>query len=789
MPVAKSETCFPVMPSRLCYLLLAATFLTFSHHSAAQVPLLTKKATTSPSPKADAPVDTEDRLKKALADTRNALAKLNDADAEVHLPEGITPAALADRRQDLDQLARTLSRHISQLEAVGQAESDLTSARAASASWGGFDEKPPYSILLIDDLANRQELLNAKKESFQSSISLFQRTLDGIERELPIAEAEKNKTLDVLSQTETATPAAKWQADAAAAKYQLLFSRAEAIQSNLQLLKTQLATSTTQGNLLAKQLRTARSNSQFNDADYQKLLKIASDRQAAIHKLVIAAENKKPDAQNAKNRARINLDKLVAASPDNPSTPEIETARLTLTAADMKLDVLQMTSETLTGLEGIESYPAVAYKNRRTLSEASSKAERDAAMQSLISIRDRLNAWEVVSSNELAAVTSDLGQLSNTAAAIPTDDLRARPLADQREALWDRQTILQRANQSTGSLRKNFDRWINDYSKGQTKSVGAWVTDSFSDSWALVTKVWQFNVAHYDVSTFDGGTITKGVQLGTVIKALLFFGIAYYIAARVSRRLQGILIRRVHIGEAQASTMRNWVMILVGVGLAIATLNFLSIPLTVFAFFGGALAIGLGFGTQTLIKNFISGIIVLFERKIRVGDIIDVGGLSGTIAEINTRSSVLRGADGKETLVPNSVFLENRITNLTLTNRRVRKLLPIRVEYGTLPQKVMPILTDCVERHGLVLKEPAPVVTLEEFADAGLIFGIYYWTEFNSKTNGDVVASDIRIMIDKRFAEAGIKMPTPTRDFPIKTVSPLQFTLIKPPSETDEPAE
>jgi small-conductance mechanosensitive channel len=265
--------------------------------------------------------------------------------------------------------------------------------------------------------------------------------------------------------------------------------------------------------------------------------------------------------------------------------------------------------------------------------------------------------------------------------------------------------------------------------------------------------VWDFNVSKYEEITPTGAKNVRTVQLGTIIKALVFFGVAYWILARISRRMQRLVVSRIHMGEAQANTLRTWVMIVVGFGLAIATLNFLSIPLTLFAFFGGALAIGLGFGTQTLIKNFISGIIVLFERKIRVGDVVDIGGVSGTITEINTRSSVLRGGDGKETLVPNSLFLENRVTNLTLSNRRVRRLVTIRVSAKAAPHLVSVILKECAERHGLILKDPAPYVTLEDIVENANIFGIYYWTEFNDKTNADVVASDLRFMAEKRIGE------------------------------------
>jgi small-conductance mechanosensitive channel len=152
------------------------------------------------------------------------------------------------------------------------------------------------------------------------------------------------------------------------------------------------------------------------------------------------------------------------------------------------------------------------------------------------------------------------------------------------------------------------------------------------------------------------------LPLGQLISALLLFVIGYFAASKITRRMQSILVSRGRIGEAQSSTLRRWFMALLAFLLAILTLKILNIPLTVFAFLGGALVIGIGFGTQTMIKNFISGIIVLFEGNIRVGDILNVDGIVGTVSEINTRSSILRSADGVETLIPNSVFLENKIT-------------------------------------------------------------------------------------------------------------------------------
>jgi small-conductance mechanosensitive channel len=184
-----------------------------------------------------------------------------------------------------------------------------------------------------------------------------------------------------------------------------------------------------------------------------------------------------------------------------------------------------------------------------------------------------------------------------------------------------------------------------------------------------------------------------------------------------------------------------------------------------------------GFGTQTIIKNFISGIILLFERKVRVGDTIEVDGIVGVVSEINTRSSIIRSFNGIENLIPNSLFLENRVVNWTLNNRLIRREIRLGVTYGTSTQDVVKILTEAAERHGLVLDDPAPIATLSNFGDNSLDFILYFWIEQNDKTSAIVVESDLRMIIEKRLTDAGITVPFPQRDVHLTTSQPLQIQI------------
>ena len=210
------------------------------------------------------------------------------------------------------------------------------------------------------------------------------------------------------------------------------------------------------------------------------------------------------------------------------------------------------------------------------------------------------------------------------------------------------------------------------------------------------------------------------------------------------------------------------------------------LTLTAFAFLGGALAIGVGFGTQTLLKNFISGIILLFERPLRVGDVVEVAGITGTIKRIGIRASLIQHFDGIDTLVPNSTLLENQLTNWNFSNSVIRHSVLVGVAYGSPTREVSRLLFAVAKEHGLVEDDPAPEVRLDNFADNSLTFSLLVWLD-TKKTSRDTLASDLRYMIEKAFAEAGVTISFPQRDLHFDAATPLRVELSRSPVTTTFP--
>jgi potassium-dependent mechanosensitive channel len=215
----------------------------------------------------------------------------------------------------------------------------------------------------------------------------------------------------------------------------------------------------------------------------------------------------------------------------------------------------------------------------------------------------------------------------------------------------------------------------------------------------------------------------------------------------------------------------------------ILSMMVVKIPLTIFAFMGGALAIGAGFGMQNLLKNLISGLMLLFERPFRPGDVVEVGGIRGRIMDIGVRSSHILDANGIETLIPNSTFIEQNVTNWTLSSKSVRIVINVGIAYGSPVKEVNILLLEVADRHGLVLKEPVPQVLFEDFGSDALIFGLYVWVIINPDISWKTIASDLRYMISKTLAENGIVIAFPQRDIHLDTSRPLEVRVLADASD------
>ncbi|HYD19598.1 MAG TPA: mechanosensitive ion channel domain-containing protein [Patescibacteria group bacterium] len=217
---------------------------------------------------------------------------------------------------------------------------------------------------------------------------------------------------------------------------------------------------------------------------------------------------------------------------------------------------------------------------------------------------------------------------------------------------------------------------------------------------------------------------------------------------------------------------------------ALVALSTIGIDLTAFAIFGGAVGVGLGFGLQKIASNFISGIILLVERSVEVGDLIEMstGGVTGIVKKTGARYTLVESYDSREIMIPNEDFITQRVINWTLSDARGLLRLPISVAYGTDLDRAREVMLSAAKSHPRCLADPAPTAMLTEFTDLAINFSLNIWVA-DIREKRVTTQSEILFSVWRKFLEAGIGMPHQNREWSNKTLE----KALAPPEPAPEP--
>jgi len=238
------------------------------------------------------------------------------------------------------------------------------------------------------------------------------------------------------------------------------------------------------------------------------------------------------------------------------------------------------------------------------------------------------------------------------------------------------------------------------------------------------------------------------------------------------------LTRRLVIDAGAAAAFEMVAYYALLTAFTITALRVVSFPLTAFTILGGALAIGIGFGSQNVMNNFISGLILMLERPIRVGDVVHVEGTYGQVERIGARSTRIRASDSTHMILPNSFFLEHAVVNWTLSDDLLRCQVDVGVAYGSPTREVESRLRQAIVRQAEVLPSPAPTIVFADFGDNSLCFQCYFWIRARTPLERARTESNVRYAIDDGFREAGITIAFPQRDVHLDGLGPVEVRLL-----------
>lgn len=273
------------------------------------------------------------------------------------------------------------------------------------------------------------------------------------------------------------------------------------------------------------------------------------------------------------------------------------------------------------------------------------------------------------------------------------------------------------------------------------------------------------------------------VTIGGLLAGAVVFYIFYTVAFDSRRVLRRFVLPKAGFDPSLTQALAviaAYALLLAGL---LISLRVIGIPLTAFTVIAGGLAVGLGFGLQELVSNFVSGFILLFEGSIAPGNVIEVGDTFGTVEDVGLRSTRVRNRDNVELIVPNSRFLNEEVVNFTRSDSRVRLRISVGVSYNEQPRAVERALL-AAANHPLVLSDPEPTVQFMDFGDNSLDFDLLVWT--NDPLRRGRIRSDLRYQIWDALQEQGMEIPFPQRDLHIRSVTaPANGGLwpAAPPSE------
>lgn len=268
---------------------------------------------------------------------------------------------------------------------------------------------------------------------------------------------------------------------------------------------------------------------------------------------------------------------------------------------------------------------------------------------------------------------------------------------------------------------------------------------------------------------------TPLVKLGDTsltLGKLLYLALLILVIVWVSGKMKRIFLRRIlsksqmDIGAQQAvATILHYILVLVGLMIVLETSG---IDLTTLNVLAGAVGVGIGLGLQEIVNNFISGLVILFERPIKINDRIQVGDVDGKVTDIKARSTTVLTNDNVSIIIPNSKFITENVINWTHNDAKMRFRIPVGVAYGSDPHRVKEALFAAAASHEGVLEEPKPNVWFRAFGDSSLDFELLVWTS-SMVHNPGRFTSDLNYAIHDKLKEFDITVPFPQRDLHLKS--------------------
>ena len=674
---------------------------------------------------------------------------------------GITLTQLQERTVKLRELNSVYQRLLTALKKkkVLEKEEVLLKEKEQTQQQTTLSKNPPYPLSFYDTILDKLITDDHKKETAVLGISLAEKALADARAKLEESGQDLRKSKEKLGTMEPgeATGKLRWEQEQARLKLetaQAIFDLQRTTSQNLSI-EVQLAeqnADVTQQNLIW-----VRKNLHFDSADLEKQIEAINRNRDDLQK-----------RQKDQLRGQMKVETAWLQAQERLANARKKTD---IALAKARLELLEQTEDMLNLLNQQEQ----VWRNRYALVKGGVDQEKiDAWKKEIeagkVKIERAMRLQESYQNSLQPQITSLEKQLSDQGFS---KDLR-RALENRLGALRTLERGgIEYLSMLQATLRLN-QRLLDEITH-KRDHVDLW--KKLTALTGMVKNIWDLELWVID---------DHAVTVKKLVMALIVLIIGFTFVKRIFLFWVRGLLARVHMKETTTAAVEKIINYFAVFLIILFALRVVNMPLTLFTFLGGAVAIGVGFGAQNLINNFISGFIVMAEQPIKIGDLVEIEGMFAMVEEIGARCTRIRTGGNVQILVPNSSFLEKNIINWTLSDKEVRAQVTVGVIYGSPVREVERLMLQVADEHTRVRKAPKPFVLFNDFGDNALIFDLYFWISMNRIMDRRIIESDIRFHIDKLFREAGIVIAFPQRDVHLDTQKPLEFRLVKDPSDPNE---
>ena len=660
-----------------------------------------------------------------------------------------------------------------------QTERDLESK---IQSWAGFGIEEPYPLSIADQLAAEMRSMYLELQTEQARTSLEEDQIPSYRRAMELAGPELRKAAEAFEKAADKNEARRrWQLETAKDKQAMAESRLQSTLAKVELNKQQVYLLEREIDFLQEKWQQTRGKTSLSRDGLDSRLKAIAHTRQNLQKQLTGAERLNNQAQEQLTNVRASLENDLADEGRNQ-----ERIRQLFELRQIETETASQRVETLKLLLAANSLETILWQERFRIYEGL-KMDQD-----LAEVIKNLDTWSE-RINDFSDYYTSKSLLTRTQIQTQNESLNNWPankpgkLTEQakRDAYQSRMNDLDQLIASTETLVFITERLrIETSAERSSRSLLERLQTALATISRGASSIWNYEVFSIDDTIVADGRVisgTRSITLQKLIYGLLLLTVGIWAVGRMSKIISRQALKRLKVDRSLILLCEKIGYVCAVLTVILMALGLVQIPVTAFAFLGGALAIGVGFGGQNLINNFMSSLILLIEKPIKVGDVVEAEGVLGRVTTIGGRCSTIRRFDGVDLLVPNSHLLEKTVVNRTLSDNLVRYDVKVGVAYGSPTREVFHILEQVVDEHGLILKDPKPVILLEDFADDALLFGIYYWIEVQERFDFRIIASNLRHRIDRLFRDAEISIAFPQRDIHLDTVNPIKIQVVTDP--------